>query len=73
MDSAPQVQVGGIEDAARNTQTPVDAEMTPAPSAGNDGQTEQSQDVFLQDAQPVEVGLQPAEEPQPPKLLHFLE
>jgi hypothetical protein len=66
MDSAPQVQVGGTEDAVRSTQTPVDAEMTPAPSAGNDGQTEQTQDVSLPDAQPTE-------EPQPPKMLHFLE
>lgn len=66
MDSAPEVQVGGTEDAARSTQTPVDTEMTPAPSAGNDGQTEQTQDVSLPDAQP-------AEESQPPKLIHFLE
>ncbi|OJJ01014.1 hypothetical protein ASPVEDRAFT_605160 [Aspergillus versicolor CBS 583.65] len=66
MDSAPQVQVGGTEDAVRSTQTLVDAEMTPAPSAGNDGQTEQTQGVSLPDAQPTE-------EPQPPKLLHFLD
>ncbi|KAI9373138.1 hypothetical protein BJX61DRAFT_399711 [Aspergillus egyptiacus] len=71
MESTPQVQVSGTEDAPTGTQTPVDTEMTPAPSAGNEA-GEQTQDVALPDAQPAEAESQPAEEPQPPKL-HFLD
>ncbi|KAL4937459.1 hypothetical protein BDV06DRAFT_73473 [Aspergillus oleicola] len=72
MDSAPEVQVSGIEDATQNTQTPVDTEMTPAPSAGNDGQAEGKQDASLPDAQRNETETQPAETPQPMNV-NFLE
>ena len=69
MDSAPEVQVSGTEDAQQSTQTPVDTEMTPAPSAsaGNDRQVEGTQDVSLPDAQSAEAEAQPAEIPQPVK------
>ncbi|KAL4916888.1 hypothetical protein BDW62DRAFT_92508 [Aspergillus aurantiobrunneus] len=70
MDSNPQVQVSGMEDAAPSTQTPGDTEMTPAPSVGIDRQT---QDVSLPDTQPAETESQPAECPQPAKLVHFLD
>ncbi|KAL4947675.1 hypothetical protein BDW69DRAFT_109031 [Aspergillus filifer] len=74
MDSAPKVPVSGTEDAQQSTQTPVDTEMTPAPSAsaGNDSQTEETQDVSLQDVQSAEAEAQPAEIPQPVKF-NFLE
>ncbi|KAL4792911.1 hypothetical protein BDV19DRAFT_243600 [Aspergillus venezuelensis] len=74
MDSAPEVQVSGTEDAQQSTQTPVDTEMTPAPSASarNDGQAEGTQDVSLPDAQSAEAEAQPAEIPQPVKS-NFLE
>ncbi|KAL4923199.1 uncharacterized protein BDV17DRAFT_277754 [Aspergillus undulatus] len=71
MDSAPQVQVSGAEDAP-STQSPVDTEMTPGLSAGNYGQAEQTQDVSLPDAQSAETEPQPAAAPQPVKL-NFLE
>ncbi|KAL2811172.1 hypothetical protein BJX63DRAFT_422531 [Aspergillus granulosus] len=69
MVSIPQVQLGGLEDPA-GTQTLADTEMTPAPSAGNDAQTE-TQDVAQPDAQ-AETESQPAEEPQP-AALYFLD
>ncbi|KAL4903734.1 hypothetical protein BDW74DRAFT_179726 [Aspergillus multicolor] len=65
MDLTPQVQVSGTEEPAASTQTPVDTEMTPAPSAGNEGQPEESQDVAVPDAQPAEA--------QPPKPVTFLQ
>ncbi|KAL2872245.1 uncharacterized protein BJX67DRAFT_338896 [Aspergillus lucknowensis] len=61
----PQVQVSGTEDAP-GTQTPVDTEMTPVPSAGNEGQAEQTQDVTLPDTQPAEAESQPV-------VIHFLD
>ncbi|RDW90892.1 uncharacterized protein DSM5745_02667 [Aspergillus mulundensis] len=73
MDLTPQVQVSGTEEPAPSTQTPVDTEMTPAPSAGNDGQTEETQDVAVPDAQPAEAESQPAQDPQPPKPVPFLQ
>ncbi|KAL5332848.1 hypothetical protein BJX70DRAFT_382795 [Aspergillus crustosus] len=72
MDPTPQVQVSGLEDAPASTQTPVDTEMTPAPSTGIEGQTEQTQDTALPDAQ-AETESQPVDEPQPSKLIHFLD
>ncbi|KAL4962658.1 uncharacterized protein BDV14DRAFT_178024 [Aspergillus stella-maris] len=74
MDSAPEVQVSGTEDAQQSIQTPVDTEMTPAPSASaaNDGQAEGTQDVSLPDAQSAGAEAQPAEIPQPVKF-NFLE
>ncbi|KAL2824680.1 hypothetical protein BDW59DRAFT_84814 [Aspergillus cavernicola] len=72
MDSTPQVHVSGMEDAPSNTQTPVDTEMTPVPNAGNES-PEQTQDISLPDAQPTEAESQPAEAPQPAKLIHFLD
>lgn len=73
MDSTPRVQVSGMDDPPPNTQNTVDTGMTPAPSAGNEGQAEPTQDTSLPDAQPAEVEPQPVEEPQPPKMIHFLE
>ncbi|KAL4880506.1 hypothetical protein BJY04DRAFT_191463 [Aspergillus karnatakaensis] len=71
MDLTPQVQVSGLDDPPASTQTPVDTEMTPAPSAGPEGQTEQAQDTALLDA-PAEAESLPVNEPQPPKVVHFL-
>ncbi|KAL4986864.1 hypothetical protein BDW68DRAFT_119775 [Aspergillus falconensis] len=74
MDLTPQVQVLGTEEpTASAQQTPVDTEMSPLQSAGNDGQAEQTQDVAVPDAGPAEAKSQPAEEPQPPKPIPFLE
>ncbi|KAL3473644.1 hypothetical protein BJX99DRAFT_248831 [Aspergillus californicus] len=68
----PQVQVSGKEDPQTNTQTPVDTEMTPAPSVGNEAQ-EQTQGIALPDAQAAEAESQPVEAPQPAKLVHYLD
>ncbi|KAL4781922.1 hypothetical protein BJX76DRAFT_307814 [Aspergillus varians] len=73
MELTPQVQVSGTDDAVRSRQTPVDTEMIPAPSAGNNGQAEQTQDVSLPDAQPAGAESQPAEDPQLPKVVPFLD
>ncbi|KAL4735149.1 hypothetical protein BDV11DRAFT_208741 [Aspergillus similis] len=74
MDLTPQVQVSTREEpAARAQQTPVDTEVTPASIAGKDAQADQTQDVAVPDAEPAEAETQPAEEPQLPKPIPFLE
>ncbi|KAL4819041.1 hypothetical protein BDW67DRAFT_173922 [Aspergillus spinulosporus] len=73
MDLIPQVQVSTREEpAARAQQTPVD-EVTMASMGGKDAQADQTQDVTVPDAGPAEAKTQPADEPQHPKPIPFLE